>query len=300
MDLAPFLKEQIKLLGRTLPEHIHIVFDSPPGSYRISGDPTRLQQVMMNLALNARDAMPEGGELRITLERVTFSEAREAPMPELPPGPWIRWSVMDTGTGMEDEIVPHIFEPFFTTKETGSGSGLGLPQVHGIITQHDGAIDVSTQLGEGTCFDLYLPALTATSDKEPLIALESEPVRGEGERILIVEDNRAVRRALEGTLRALGYSVSTVANGFEALEWLRTHEGEVDLVLSDVVMPEMGGRALLRALQDDRPSLPVVLLTGHPMREEMDALVAEGLRAWLPKPPHPVILARVLRDVLTS
>jgi CheY-like chemotaxis protein len=133
-----------------------------------------------------------------------------------------------------------------------------------------------------------------------MIAFESEPVRGEGERILIVEDNRAVRRALEGTLRALDYRVSTVANGFEALEWLRTHEGEVDLVLSDVVMPEMGGRALLRALQDDRPSLPVVLLTGHPMREEMDALVGDGLRAWLPKPPHPVILARVLRDVLTS
>jgi PAS domain S-box-containing protein len=300
MNLASFLKEQVKLLGRTLPEHIRVTFESPESRYMVSGDPTRFQQVMMNLALNARDAMPDGGELRITLDRLTFSEPREAPLPELPPGAWIRWGVSDTGTGIADEVLPHIFEPFFTTKEPGAGSGLGLPQVHGIITQHHGAVDVTTQHREGTRFDIYLPALTSESDVAPLIEMEDEPARGEGEQILIVEDNRSVRRALEGTLRALGYAIHTVANGREALAWMDGHGEAVDLVLSDVVMPEMGGRALLHALRADYPSLPMLLLTGHPMREEMESIVEEGLSAWLPKPPNPVTLARALRDLLGS
>jgi nitrogen-specific signal transduction histidine kinase/CheY-like chemotaxis protein len=300
MDLRPFLKEQVKLLERTLPEHIHIVFEDTAESYRVSGDPTRLQQVMMNLALNARDAMPEGGALRVTLERLTFSDPRDAPVADLPPGVWIRWSVRDTGSGIPDEVLPHIFEPFFTTKEPGRGSGLGLPQVHGIITQHDGVIDVTTAPNEGARFDLYLPAFTSEADVAPFLESGAEPMRGQGEGILIVEDNRSVRRALEGTLRALGYQVVTVANGREALDWMEAQHEPVDLVLSDVVMPEMGGRALLHALRADWPSLPVVLLTGHPMREEMEALVEEGLSAWLSKPPNPVTLARVLRDVLDS
>jgi two-component system, cell cycle sensor histidine kinase and response regulator CckA len=300
MDLRPFLKEQVKLLERTLPEHIHIVFEDAAESYRISGDPTRLQQVMMNLVLNARDAMPEGGELRITLERLTFSDPRDAPVADLPPGVWIRWSVNDTGFGIPDDVLPHIFEPFFTTKAPGHGSGLGLPQVHGIITKHDGVIDVTTACNQGTCFDLYLPAFTSEADVAPFLESETEPMRGQGERILIVEDNRSVRRALEGTLRALGYQVVTVANGRDALDWMEAQHDPVDLVLSDVVMPEMGGRALLNALQADWPLLPVVLLTGHPMREEMEALVEEGLSAWLSKPPNPVTLARVLREILDS
>jgi len=300
MDLAPFLKEQCKLLERTLPEHIRVIFESPPGMCYVNGDPTRLQQVMVNLALNARDALPEGGELRVTLDRLTFSESRDAPMPELPAGAWVRWSVMDTGTGIEEEVRPHIFEPFFTTKAPGAGSGLGLPQVHGIITQHEGAIDVTTHVGKGTRFDLYLPALTSACELEPLLESETEPVRGGAERILIVEDNPSVRRALEGTLRALNYRVFTVANGREALDWMRHHVDEVDLVLSDVVMPEMGGRALLHALRAERLSLPVVLLTGHPMHDELDVLTEDRLTAWLSKPPHPVTLARALRDLLTS
>jgi CheY-like chemotaxis protein len=175
-----------------------------------------------------------------------------------------------------------------------------LPQVHGIITQHDGVIDVTTAPNEGARFDLYLPAFTSEADVAPFLESGAEPMRGQGEGILIVEDNRSVRRALEGTLRALGYQVVTVANGREALDWMEAQHEPVDLVLSDVVMPEMGGRALLHALRADWPSLPVVLLTGHPMREEMEALVEEGLSAWLSKPPNPVTLARVLRDVLDS
>ena len=300
MDLAPFLTEQVKLLRRTLPEHIRVTFESPEGRYMVSGDPTRFQQVMMNLALNARDAMPDGGELHITLDHVAFSEPREAPLPELPPGVWIRWGVKDTGTGIADEILPHLFEPFYSTKEPETGSGLGLAQVHGIVTQHNGAIDVTTRHHEGTRFDIYLPALTSKADVAPLIEMEDEPMRGEGELILIVEDNRSVRRALEGTLRALGYAIHTVANGREALAWMEAHGDAVDLVLSDVVMPEMGGRALLHALRADYPSLPVLLLTGHPMREEMESILEEGLSAWLPKPPNPVTLARALRDLLGS
>ena len=160
MDFRVFLKEQVKLLQRTLPENIEIKLRGEEGEYLIEADPTRIQQVMMNLATNARDAMPDGGTLTIGVEHLDFDCLDDAPLPEMDPGKWICVSISDTGSGIPPEIFPHIFDPFFTTKPPGLGTGLGLSQVYGIVSQHEGHYNVLTTVGVGTTFIFYLPALT--------------------------------------------------------------------------------------------------------------------------------------------
>ena len=160
IDLLPFIKELDMMLGRVLPETIRLELDYQPGSYMVNVDPTRLQQVFMNLALNSRDAMPQGGLLKFTLGRDTFDKRHPAPITDMPDGKWVTISVKDTGHGIPPEIRQHLFEPFFTTKPVGKGTGLGLAQVYGIISNHDGFIDVQSQVEVGTTLTIYLPALT--------------------------------------------------------------------------------------------------------------------------------------------
>jgi two-component system cell cycle sensor histidine kinase/response regulator CckA len=298
LDLVAFLKEQIKLLQRTLPEHIQIDMSYDEDEYTVNADPTRIQQVVMNLATNARDAMPEGGRLHFALERIAFGERDAPPLPEMEPGQWIRLTVADTGMGISSEARPHIFDPFFTTKEPGKGFGLGLAQVYGIVKQHKGHIDFTTEPGRGTTFTLYLPAL---SMPQPSIAdIESEPLpQGQGQTILVVEDETATRRALVESLRVLNYRVLEAMNGEQALEIFEQHARAIDLVLSDVVMPKMGGKALLYALQERAPAVRLVLLTGHPLDEqELEDLRALGLRSWTLKPLSLEQLARVMAEAL--
>jgi signal transduction histidine kinase len=157
MDMLPFIKELDKLLRRILPETIRLELSYQPGSYMVNADPTHLQQVFMNLAVNARDASPQGGTLHFDLEHVEIKEGDFNPCPIVSPGTWIRITVQDTGEGIPPEILPHVFEPFFTTKPIGQGTGLGLAQAYGIIKQHDGYIDVHSQVGEGSIFHIYLP-----------------------------------------------------------------------------------------------------------------------------------------------
>jgi two-component system cell cycle sensor histidine kinase/response regulator CckA len=300
MDMTVFLKEQAKLLERTLPESIKVQLVYGKDEYVVNGDPTRLQQAVMNLAANARDAMPEGGRLRIALDRVRFEDVEQAPLPDMLPGEWVTVSVSDTGVGISPDALPHIFEPFFTTKEIGEGTGLGLAQVYGIIRQHEGAIDVKTEAGVGTTFTLYLPALAVSHPQSPPLARE-QPQQGHGETILVVEDSAATRQALVSSLEMVGYQVLQAANGQEALALYEQHAGEISLVLSDVVMPEMGGQALLRALKERDPAVRVVLLTGHPLEErEFEDLYALGLRDWVLKPLSveqlAAVVARAMED----
>jgi two-component system cell cycle sensor histidine kinase/response regulator CckA len=296
IDLVPFLEEQVELLQRTLPENIAISFAYGEGGYTVNADPTRLQQAIMNLALNARDAMPTGGDLRIHLERIDVRDRRKAPLPDMDAGEWVRVTVTDTGTGMPPDVVPHIFEPFFTTKEPGEGSGLGLPQVYGIVKQHGGHIDVKTALEEGTSFVLYLPILTFESAQ----ATKSEArilSQGQGETILVVEDNQALQQALMDSIESLNYRVLTADNGQQALAILEEH-AEVAVVVSDLVMPGMGGQALFHALRQRGITMPVVMLSGHPMESELVSLQAQGLAGWLLKPPSIEQLAQLLAQVL--
>jgi PAS domain S-box-containing protein len=302
-DLLPLLKEQVKLLQRTLPESIKIDLTYGRDDYTIDADPTRMQQVFMNLAVNARDAMPEGGRLHLDLTRFHVERRREAPLPEITPGDWIRVTVEDTGCGIPEDVLPHIYEPFFTTKPPGQGSGLGLSQVYGIISQHDGAIAVDSQVPAGpeqpggTRFTLYLPAIPAPSSDPATLGRPDLP-QGTGETILVVEDNRATRNALVESLELLNYRVLQATQGREALDILADHADEIDLILSDVVMPEMGGIALLHDLQRRAYGIHVILLTGHPLQKELEELQEQGgldlLREWIFKPPSLEQLAKAL------
>jgi PAS domain S-box-containing protein len=299
LNLVPFLKEQLKLLERMLPENIRLRFTPGTDSYTISADPTRIQQVIMNLAVNARDAMPEGGDLRISLDRVHIASSKQAPLPDMAPGDWVRITVADTGVGIFPDALPHIFEPFFTTKTQGEGSGLGLAQVHGIVKQHGGEIEVTSAPDIGTTFTLYLPALTVEG-QDPGPAEQKPLPCGQGQVVLLVEDNAEVRQALLDSLQALHYQGQEAANGREALVLLDAQGDSIDLVLSDVVMPDIGGVALFRAIQERGLGIPVVLLTGHAIEREMEQLRREGLAGWLRKPPDLAQLAQELARVLAS
>jgi two-component system cell cycle sensor histidine kinase/response regulator CckA len=256
-----------------------------------------MQQRVMNLAVNARDAMPGGGELHIDLRRIRVVDRKEAPLPEVLLGDWVRVTVKDTGAGIPSDVLPHVFDPFFTTKSPGEGTGLGLAQVWGIAKQHHGHIDVATAVGEGTTFILYLPALAVV---EPETEPEEEwaVIQGQGETILVVEDNLAMRQALVDSLELLNYRALQAANGREALTILEEGQKKIALVLSDVVMPEMGGMALFHAMRQRNLLVPVVMLTGHPMAEELGKLQAQGLKAWMLKPPSPEQLAQTLAQAL--
>ncbi len=309
LDLSPLLKEQVKLLERTLPENIRIRLAYGTDEYTINADPTSIQQVMMNLALNARDAMPQGGDLRIGLNRIHVEGPKSAPLPELAAncpnstGEWVQLTVSDTGTGIPPDVRPHIFDPFFTTKAPGAGTGLGLAQVYGIVAQHEGHIHVESQVAAhsdedgGTTFTIYMPALPV-HPTEPL-PHELPPLpSGQGETILVVEDNASTRRALVDSLELLNYRVVEATNGQEALAIIEQGGDEIALVLSDVVMPIMGGIALLHALRERGAEVGVVMLTGHPMEKEMDSLRACGMIDWAPKPPSLERLAEVVADGL--
>ncbi len=300
-DLLPFLKEQIKLLQRTLPENIAIRLDYNVNSCLIYGSPAALQQVIMNLAVNARDAMPHGGELCFGLTRLYFPEGCTAPVNGVGAGEWIQLTVTDTGVGIAEDVLPHIFDPFFTTKAPGAGTGLGLAQVHGIVGMHEGHIHVTTHVGEGTTFTLYLPAyLEAPPPPSKVVA--STPSMGSGETILVIEDNPITRLALAESLEMLNYHVQTAENGRKALAILESRPNDIVLIISDVLMPEMGGIELLREMKRCGMTTRLVLITGHPLKQELENLKADGASAlvadWLMKPVDFETLARAVARAL--
>jgi two-component system, cell cycle sensor histidine kinase and response regulator CckA len=298
ISLLPFLKEQVKLLERTLPETILIELNSKPGEFIIDADLTRMQQAIMNLAVNARDAMPDGGRLQITLDHpLTPNGIHCITCGQVKNGDWICIGVSDNGNGIHEDYLPHIFEPFFTTKALGHGTGLGLSQVFGIIEKHEGHIDVQSDVGKGTTFYLYLPAIMV--QKSPKIEPEYQSfIRGQNETILVAEDEPTTRQALMEGLTLLNYRVICTSDGAEALDHLRQKPDSVDLVLSDVVMPEMGGIALFHAIRSSGSATPVILMTGHPLQSELDLLLKEGLNAWLMKPPRLKHLAILIAQSL--
>ncbi|NOZ70715.1 MAG: PAS domain S-box protein [Chloroflexi bacterium] len=298
MSLRSFLKEVVKLLERTLPENIQISITCGDDDFTVNADPTRMQQMLLNLAVNARDAQPFGGRLHIALDQIHIEDSKEAPLPEMEAGDWVRLVVADAGSGIPPEVLPHIFEPFFTTKEPGEGTGLGLAQVYGIVKQHGGHIDVSSRLGEGTTFTIYLPALV-TPKAPPLLEPSTALPRGNGETILLVEDNTLAREALREGLESLGYRVLTAANGQEALEVYDQRASEIALVLTDLVMPLMGGEELFRALKERNPAIKIVVLTGHPKENEIERLRAAGLDGWLMKAFSLEQLAQAVARALT-
>ncbi|MCK6630182.1 MAG: GAF domain-containing protein [Anaerolineae bacterium] len=302
LEFSSFLKETIKLLERTISEDIRITLEIEPASYEaytLNADPTQIQQVLTNLAVNARDAMPMGGTLYFRLSPIKVEADERPPYPEMSPGYWLALSISDTGTGISDEALPRIFEPFFTTKGVGRGTGLGLAQVYGIITQHEGYIDVQTELGQGATFTLYLPvSLPSSQSLSPLTETDTTP--GHGELILLVEDNLVVLEVTEAMLKHLGYQVITATNGRQALDLYDQYQEKIALVLTDVTMPEMGGIALAQNLQAKYPAVKVIALTGYPLEAETKDLLDQGIVDWLQKPLNRRQLAQTISQSLKT
>lgn len=294
LDLLALLKEEVRMLKRTLPENVVADLAFEPGDYTVVGDPSRLQQVVMNLALNARDAMPQGGELRFRLAPVQLEERAAAPLPGMAPGDWLRLTIADEGQGMEANVLDHIFEPFFSTKAPGKGTGLGLSQVHGIIAQHDGHITAASKPGQGTTFTIYLPA-RATPAKRSSPPSNALP-RGKGERLLLVEDEASLRQAMAETLQLAHYDVLQAQNGEEALAMLADGAADVALVLSDIVMPGLSGLDLYEALRQRQWLGPVIFITGHASLPDQQQL-PPGSPVLL-KPVSPRELAQAIRHTL--
>jgi CheY-like chemotaxis protein len=286
------------LLRRLIGEHIALVAAFDPEPVFVRADQGQLQQVIVNLSVNARDAMPQGGTLMLATARVDIDETFTASHPGSIAGPHVRLLVSDSGTGMDSEVRRRVFEPFFTTKPVGKGSGLGLATVYGIVKQSGGYIDVESQPGHGSTFTLYLPRVPAPTAASPEPA--PPPPRPGRETVLLVEDEPGVRALARRALTGFGYRVLEATNGVEALTVARQTSEPIDLLLTDVVMPEMGGRELAQVLKQERPDTRVLFTSGYPDSGGMALDVAESGVPYLAKPYTPNELAEKVREVLDA
>jgi PAS domain S-box-containing protein len=283
LDLGEVVRRSEKLLRRVLGEDIALAVELEEGLWPVLCDPAQLEQVILNLVVNARDAMPEGGTLAIAA-RNAEEAFPVAPPPDGRPGQWVRLSVRDSGGGMTAEVKAHLFEPFFTTKAAGKGTGLGLATVDGIVAQSGGHIEVESAPGRGTAFHVYLPRATdAPAEAPPRTAAAARARSGE-ETILVVEDDPLVRNVTLRALRGAGYRVLVAASGNEAVSLVEGHTGRLDLVVSDVVMPGLSGPQAVEALRRLRPGLRALYLSGHPQDAIADRGVLELGVEFLPKP----------------
>ena len=297
LDLNVGMEESIAFVARTVPESIHIGIQAEPGHHIVDADPTQLQQIVTNLALNARDAMPDGGQMNFKVERRTFAPGDHLPGPDMTPGEWIALSVSDTGVGIPAHALEHIYEPFFTTKGVGEGTGLGLAQVYGIVKQHQGEIVVESSAGEGTTFTIYLPPSSSGASAQHITTSVNPPC-GHGESILLVEDSPAVLGLISRALTGLDYQILTAADGLEALEVYRAHADQIGIVVTDAVMPRMDGFALLRALRAETPDIKVLFISGYPYEDQLTPEEKQNMVTWLQKPLSLQKLAEALRTAL--
>lgn len=288
-----------EMLRRVIGEDVTLTPDLEPNLAFVRADPTQLEQVLMNLAVNARDAMPRGGRLTIATRNIECNGELALP-DDMPEGSYVLLEVSDTGVGMDAKTRTRIFEPFFTTKEPGKGTGLGLSTVYGIVRQSGGFIRLESERDVGTSFKLYFPKVEETEGKRGIGSGEYQKVEGGSETLLLAEDESIVRIPLQRALERLGYTVLTASNGVEALAIARTTERTIDMLVSDVVMPEMGGRELADSLRAMNRSLPVLFMSGH--SDEAVAshgALAEGA-AFIAKPFAIQSMVRRIREVLDS
>jgi PAS domain S-box-containing protein len=297
-DILPVIQESLKFLRASLPTTIEInQLISTKGGV-ISGHPTQIHQVLTNLCTNAAHAMEEKfGTMEVSLTDVDLTSSTVPPYSDMKPGPCIRLTVKDSGKGMDPATLARIFDPYFTTKEVGKGTGLGLAIVHGIVKGYGGAITVHSEIGRGTTFDVYFPAI----DRELIEPDETNlPVQGGTERILFVDDEASLVELWEASLKRLGYKIVTATNGLQALEFFQTQPDAFDLVMTDFTMPKMTGIEVAKQMMRARPDIPVILCTGL-----IESIVEEkarkiGIRSFLTKPLELHTAARVIREVLDT
>jgi two-component system cell cycle sensor histidine kinase/response regulator CckA len=298
LDVEALVKECVSMLPQLLGPDIDISIVSPSQPGLILIDPTQLEQVIMNLAVNSRDAMPQGGKLEIKLSNVTINATTAGAQTWIAPGRYIMLTVSDTGAGMDAQTQDHMFEPFFTTKEKGKGTGLGLAIVYGIVKQNRGQILVSSEIGKGSTFQIYLPAV-----EEPLISAKQIKVHKESQRgagtVLLAEDEECIRHLVGTFLEAEGYTVFPARDGIEAVQLAEQHVGPIDILLTDVMMPRMRGPQLASHLAPVRPEMKVVYMSGY--TENLGQLdTTSGSKTTLLRKPFQLSeLARRLQEVLT-
>ncbi len=300
LDLNHIATNVTDMLGPLLGESIVVRLDLSPSPLIVLADTTMIEQIVVNLAVNGRDAMPHGGELTISTRKVNLTEADVRAKAERRAGQFARLSVTDTGCGMDAAVIDHLFEPFFTTKEVGKGVGLGLATVYGMVKQHQGWIEVESQPGKGACFHITLP-FTGKRAEDPAGRGPLSSVQGGKEIILVVEDEIALRELVREILEGHGYHVLEAGSGVEALRLWEAQDHKVDLLLSDIVMPEgMSGRELAEHLQKADPCLPVILTSGYSQDMIERETVLDNRIKFFSKPYHPAQLAQAVRDCLDA
>ncbi len=296
LDLNAVVQEAGQMLRPLIGEDVSIVTTLAPGLGRVKADPIQLAQVLVNLAVNARDAMPQGGTLTVETAEVELDEAFTLEHAGASSGPHVVLRVRDTGTGMDDATLAQIFEPFFTTKQVGKGTGLGLATVYGIVKQHGGSVEVDSEPGRGSTFAVYLPR----ADEEPEVSAPVTAISSPGgETVLVVDDDEEVRTVASGVLRLQGYVVLEAATPDEALAICRQHKGLIDLLLTDVVMPVMSGRALAERVRPLRPEAKIMYMSGYPG----DVIGKHGVLtsgAFIQKPFTASGLAEKVREVFET
>jgi signal transduction histidine kinase/ligand-binding sensor domain-containing protein/CheY-like chemotaxis protein len=285
-----------QMLRRLIGEDVELTTVTSPNLWSVKADPHQIEQVLVNLAVNARDAMPSGGTLRIETTNVFVDESFAQRHPTLAPGEYVRMSVSDTGVGMDEHVMKHMFEPFFTTKEPGKGTGLGLATCYGIVQQLDGAIYPESELGKGTTFSVFLPRIDMPAEPTPRTA-EHRVARG-SETVLLVEDEPLVREIAKSALSDQGYQVLEAEHGEEALVVAREHDAGIALVLTDVVMPKMGGRELVELLRRERPGIRVLYMSGYAAATIDEQDVDEPGTSFLRKPFALAEMLGKVREVL--
>jgi signal transduction histidine kinase len=296
LDLNALVHEISQLLRRLIGEDIAFVTVLDPTLGQVRADPGQLGQVLFNLALNARDAMPRGGQLTVETTNVV-QEEDEREDPRIPPGQYVQLRVSDTGVGMDTAVQAHLFEPFFTTKEVGKGTGLGLATVYGIMTQSSGYITVDSGLGHGATFSLYLPRVDAAPASTPA-GQTPTALTGEPATILVVEDEADVRELVADILTATGYRVLSASNGADAFQLCAHHAGAIDLLLTDVVMPGMSGHELAVQIMQQWPRVKVLYMSGYTDEILGRYGIVDPSLAFLEKPFAPGSLTRKVREVL--
>jgi CheY-like chemotaxis protein len=287
-----------KMVRRLIGEDIDLLILADPKLGKVRADPGQIEQVLMNLIVNARDAMPDGGKLTIETANATLSEDYALSHAAVS-GPYCMLAVSDTGCGIDAELQKHVFEPFFTTKPAGKGTGLGLATVYGIVKQSEGHIWLYSETGKGTSFKIYLPCVNELAVAQDGQALQALVPRGT-ETLLLVEDEEQVRTIVKAILEQQGYDVLAAANGEEALTLAELHGSGIHMLMTDVVMPQMGGRQLAEELTNIRPHLKVLYMSGY----TDDAIVRHGLLDaslnFIQKPFDAATVARKVREVLDS
>jgi two-component system cell cycle sensor histidine kinase/response regulator CckA len=297
IDLNQTVTETLSLLEKVIGSDIEVKSTLAPDLALVSADPTQIEQILMNLCINARDAMPQGGSLQIETSNAVFDEEYCAFQPFARPGRYSMLSVTDTGTGMDAATLDRIFEPFFTTKELGKGTGLGLAMVYGIVRQHGGFVHVYSELGVGSTFRIYLP-VSLEAVKSPERAPDIRPVRGGTETILVAEDHEGLREIARETLANLGYRVILTADGEEAVREFLDPRNHIDLLLLDVVLPKLGGPQAYARICETRPDVPAIFATGYSADIELLRQARQQGLPMLQKPYSPRDLARKVRETL--